>query len=184
MTLAIALGLPLGSVVGHTFGWRSTFLMVAVLGVIAIAGVVAAVPRSAATNATVASLSKRMRVVRQESIMRSLAVTLFWSIGAYTAYPYIAPYLMQVLDFAEDGVAATVTLWGVFAALGVSAGGALNDKFGSERVVTFSLFALGLSFLGLTVATVIHPPLATALVMASVAGWGFSVWSFFPAQMA
>lgn len=35
MTIAIALGLPLGSIIGHAFGWRSTFLMVAATGAIA-----------------------------------------------------------------------------------------------------------------------------------------------------
>jgi predicted MFS family arabinose efflux permease len=184
MTIAIALGLPLGSVIGHAFGWRATFLMVAVMSLTAIVGVAFGVKREAGSGLAVASVQQRIGVSRQRPILRLLTVTLFWGMGAYTAYPYIAPYLASVLGFAETGVAATVTLWGVFAALGVSAGGALNDRFGSNRVAAASLAALAASFVLLAVADIVPASLALPLVLTGVAVWGFSVWSFFPAQMA
>lgn len=184
MTIAIALGLPLGSIIGHAFGWRSTFLMVAAMGAAAIIGILAGVGRNAGAHMTIASLGERIGVVCQAPVLKLLSVTLFWSMGAYTAYPYIAPYLSQTLGFADRGIAATVTLWGVFAALGVFTGGALNDRFGSLKVAKLSLITLALSFAALAVATILPGTGAVLLALLAVAGWGFSVWSFFPAQMA
>ncbi|MBP0495094.1 MFS transporter [Pararoseomonas indoligenes] len=184
MTLAIALGLPLGAVVGHAFGWRATFLAVAAMGLVAIAGITAGVRRDAGAGGTVAGLGERLGVVRQPAVLRLLAVTLFWSVGAYTAYPFIAPYLGAVLGFGAGGVGATVSMWGAFAAVGVITGGALNDRFGSDRVALGSLLLLGAAFLALAAATALPPVAALYPVLAAVAVWGFTVWSFFPAQMA
>lgn len=184
MTIAIALGLPLGSLVGHFFGWRMTFMMVAVMSVVAIIGIASGVSRNAGQGMAIPSLSERLGVIRQRPVLKLLSVTLFWSVGAYTAYPYIAPYLTDVLGFSTEGIAATVTLWGIFAALGVFIGGWLSDRFGSLSVVTISLVALALSFAALAIAPVLPQLAATGVVLMAVAGWGFAVWSFFPAQMA
>lgn len=184
MTIAIALGLPLGAIVGHAFGWRATFVAVAVMGIIAIAGIAAGISNNAGAGTTVASLAERLRVVRQPRILKLLSVTLFWSIGAYTAYPYIAPYLSSVLGFGVVGIAATVSMWGFSAAIGVTTGGYFNDRLGSQKVVTISLLLLFGSFLVLAAATLLGTSAAIVPALAAIAVWGFSVWSFFPAQMA
>ncbi|MDO1583396.1 MFS transporter [Rhizobium oryzicola] len=184
MTIAIALGLPLGALVGHAFGWRSTFLAVAVMGLVAILGILSGVKRDAGSQIAVASLAQRVGVIQQRPVLRLLGVTLFWSIGAYTAYPYVAPYLTQVLGFGPAGIGATVSMWGISAAIGVTIGGRLNDSFGSNRVVLWSLVLLGASFATLAIATELSPALALVPVLAAISVWGFSVWSFFPAQMA
>ncbi|NSY62262.1 MFS transporter [Rhizobium rhizogenes] len=184
MTIAIALGLPLGALVGHAFGWRTTFLAVAVMGLVAIFGIIAGIVRTAGEGMSVASLSERVGVIRQAPILKLLAITLFWSIGAYTAYPYIAPYLTTVLGFGTSGIGATVSMWGVAAAIGVTTGGALNDRFGSGRVVTASLILLACSFTVLAAVTVLGPAAAQIPALVAIGIWGFSVWSFFPAQMA
>jgi predicted MFS family arabinose efflux permease len=169
MTLAIALGLPLGALVGHAFGWRATFLAVAAMGVVAIGGIMAGVRHDAGSGTTVAGLPERLAVVRQAAVLRMLAVTLFWSVGAYTAYPFIAPYLDAVLGFGAAGIGATVSMWGVFAAIGVITGGALNDRFGSNRVAMGSLLLLGASFFVLAGATALPPAGALLPVLAAIA---------------
>ncbi|CUJ59809.1 MFS transporter [Achromobacter sp. SIMBA_011] len=183
-TLAIALGLPLGGLIGHAFGWRATFLLVGAMSLVAIAGILTGIDRDAGQGIAVASLRERVSVVAQRSVLRLLAVSLFWSIGAFAAYPYIAEYLSAVLAFGPLEITASVSLWGLCAAAGVMTGGVLNDRFGAGTVVRGSLVLLALSFLALAVATVLPPGVSLGLVMSAVAVWGFTVWSFFPAQMA
>ena len=183
-TLAIALGLPLGGLIGHAFGWRATFLLVGAMSLVAIAGILTGIDRDAGQGIAVASLRERVSVVAQRSVLRLLAVSLFWSIGAFAAYPYIAEYLSAVLAFGPLEITASVSLWGLCAAAGVMTGGILNDRFGAGTVVRGSLMLLALSFLALAVATVLPPGVSLGLVMVAVAVWGFTVWSFFPAQMA
>lgn len=183
-TLAIALGLPLGGLIGHAFGWRATFLLVGAMSLVAIAGILTGIDRDAGQGIAVASLRERVSVVAQRSVLRLLAVSLFWSIGAFAAYPYIAEYLSAVLAFGPLEITASVSLWGLCAAAGVMTGGVLNDRFGAGTVVRGSLVLLALSFLALAVATVLPPGVSLGLVMVAVAVWGFTVWSFFPAQMA
>jgi len=183
-TLAIALGLPLGGLIGHAFGWRATFLLVGAMSLVAIAGILTGIDRDAGQGIAVASLRQRVSVVAQRSVLRLLAVSLFWSIGAFAAYPYIAEYLSAVLAFGPLEITASVSLWGLCAAAGVMTGGVLNDRFGAGTVVRGSLVLLALSFLALAVATALPPGVSLGLVMIAVAVWGFTVWSFFPAQMA
>lgn len=184
MTIAIALGLPLGSVVGHAFGWRATFGAVAVVGAVAVAGIWLGVDRRAGGQLHVAGLRERLGVVGQAQIRRLLAITLFWSVGAYAAYPYIAPYLSHTLSFGDRGIGMTVSLWGAAAAVGVTVGGSLNDRSGSRRVVRLSLRLLMLAFWALSAATLLAPQAALVPVLLAVTVWGFAVWAFFPAQMA
>lgn len=185
MTLAIALGLPLGGVVGHAFGWRATFLAVGAMSLTAIAGILVGVARDAGAGIPVATLSQRLSIARQPAVVRLLSVSLFWSIGAYAAYPYIAAYLSRVLEFDAVGINATVSMWGLAAAVGVTAGGTLTDKFGSSRVARYSLFALALSFWALALSASTHSAGPALLpVLAAIAVWGFAVWAFFPAQMS
>lgn len=184
MTIAIALGLPLGAMIGHVSGWRSTFLLVAAMGAVAVLGIWYGVDRQAGTHLQVASMRERIAVIGQARIRRLLAVTLFWSIGAYAAYPYIAAYLAAVLHVGETGIGAIVSLWGLFAAIGVLTGGTLSDRLGAERVVRLSLLLLMLAFLALAAATRLTPAIALLPVLSAVMVWGFSVWAYFPAQMA
>ena len=77
-TLAIALGLPLGGLIGHAFGWRATFLLVGAMSLVAIAGIFTGIDRDAGQGIAVASLRERVSVVAQRSVLRLLAVSLFF----------------------------------------------------------------------------------------------------------
>lgn len=185
MTIAIALGLPLGAVIGHAFGWRWTFFAVGLLASVATVGLLLGIPGGAAESVRVPGFRERIRVAAQPSILRALSVTLFWAMGAFTAYPFIAPYLHASLGLENNGVSATVFLWGISAAVGLIVGGSLNDRLGSPFVIGPALGLLTIAFLALAAsAAFLSPERALVPIMVAVVVWGASVWGFHPAQMA
>lgn len=185
MTIAIALGLPLGSLIGHALGWRATFFAVGGMSLIAAAGIYAGVNKDAGREIRVAGLAERVKVATSPAVLKPLLVTAFWAMGAYTAYPFIAPYLSQTLNFAETGIGATVSLWGASAAVGVLIGGKLTDRIGYPSVIVPSLLLLALAFAIMAFsALALTPDIAFIPVLAAISLWGITVWSFFPAQMA
>lgn len=184
-TVAIALGLPLGSVIGHALGWRATFLCVGLFAAIAAIGLSAGVAKGAGDGIRVPGVSERLRVAGQPAVIKALSLTFFWAAGAFTAYPFIAPYLQAAVGFGDDGVSVAVFVWGMSAVVGMTLGGSVNDRFGSRYVIGPALGLLTLAFLALAAcATFLSPVQALIPVMAAIILWGITVWGFYPAQMA
>ncbi|WP_083686444.1 MFS transporter [Rhodoferax koreensis] len=184
-SLAIALGVPLGAIVGHMSGWRTTFGAVAILASIATLGLASGLPRGFGDDIAVASLDARLAVARNPRVLLALLVTTLWATGAYTFYTYVGSYMAAAVGL--DGAQLSVMLfaWGLSAACGVFVGGRLTDKIGAARVIGPALVLLATAFVGLwLVARWITPSAALVPVAALVVLWGMSAWSFFPAQQA
>jgi predicted MFS family arabinose efflux permease len=183
ISVAVALGVPLGALVGDRFGWRLNFAAVGVLALIATCGLLRGLPRDLADRLPVASLRERLDVVRQPSVLLALLVTMLWATGAYTVYTYLASFLASAAEIAGPSVSAVLFMWGVAAVMGLRLGGRLTDRFRHLPVIVTSLSLLALAFLGLSTSAVLLPPVpARAPILLAIALWGVSAWSFFPAQ--
>ncbi len=185
ITLAIALGLPLGSLIGDAFGWRTTFLGVAILAIVATLGLTFGLEKSVGGGAKVPSVRERLAVAVNPSILTALVVTFIWAAGAYVAWTYIAPYLTETIGASGKGISAIVSIWGISAAVGVLGGGALNDRVGANAVMAPALTLLALAFLTLSAsAFFLTPEQATLPVVVAVVVWGITAWGFFPSQIS
>lgn len=124
-------------------------------------------------------------IALEPAVIKALSLTFFWATGAFTAYPFIAPYLHAAVGFGDDGVSVAVFVWGVSAVVGMTLGGSVNDRFGSPYVIGPALALLTLAFLALAAtAAFLSPDQALIPVMAAIILWGIAVWGFYPAQMA
>lgn len=92
LTVALVTGVPLGTFIGQHFGWRATFLAVAALGVVAIAGSLLFVPRKLA-HSRPASLLQQLAVLRQPRLLLVYAMTAVGYGGTFVAFTYLAPML-------------------------------------------------------------------------------------------
>ncbi len=184
-SLAVALGVPLGAIIGNHFGWRMTFASVAGLGAAAFIGLLFGIPRTAGSGLSATSLRDRVAIARQPGAFPSLLVTTLWGMGGYSVYTYIAPYLIQVAGFRSEHVGYAIFLWGAAALVGLLSGGALVDRFGTRRVIATALPLTAVALISLSAsARFLGVSAALIPVLLAILVWGASGWGFFPAQQA
>lgn len=183
MTVAIVLGVPLGTLLGNALGWRATFGAVALLSLAATAGLAIGLPRSLGAGTAPPDLRARIDAARLPGVLPTLLVTLAWGTGTYATLTYLAPYLEQVSHLPPERMSAVMLLWGVSAAIGLALGGRASDRFGARRVVLFSLALLALSFAYLGMLAGLGQ-WGMAAVVPGIVMWGMSTWGFFPAQQS
>jgi predicted MFS family arabinose efflux permease len=181
LTIATALGVPFGTLLGHQLGWRSIFLLIAALSTLAVAGLAYGLPRD--LPRTTASLAQRLTVAGRGPVLRALLITLLWSAGGFTLFPYLA------IIFASAGVGATgislaLFLFGTAAAAGNILGGVLVDRIGATRTTAcaLALFAVVLASVSLTLKVALAP--ASLILLLLMVPWGVAAWAFHPAQNA
>ena len=185
ITVAIALGVPLGAVMGHHLGWRMTFAGVAGLAAIATAGIAAGLPRDIGAGIPVASLRERLAVAAQPVVLLTLLTTSLWATGAYTVYTYLAPLLTATTGLHDGQIGLVMFLWGVAAAAGVFTGGTLSDRLGPTKVIVPALAVMAAAFFTLGLARPAGAFSIAALpVLGAVLAWGVAHWAFYPSQQA
>ena len=145
---ALWAGAPLGTLLEHFLGWRSVFVVMAIIGV--ILAVVnfktwASIPKSDETKDIVEGNLLR--------ILGSVSVTTIWAISMYALYVYLGAALYSENKFSSSEIALAVTFYGVGAVLGSLTSGQLTDKFGESKIskstlifLTVILICLGIFF--------------------------------------
>jgi predicted MFS family arabinose efflux permease len=182
LTVATALGVPLGTLIGNYLNWRTTFALVAVLGLIALAGLLYGLPQGLPQAA--ASLSQRLAVARQRPVQRALVITMLWATAGFTVFPYLSLPLTEVgLD--ATGISLALFLFGSAAAVGNMMGGLLVDRVGAIRTLTAALSGVMVMLtLNSVILKTFPPSTAWLALLAVMLPWGISGWAFHPAQAA
>lgn len=182
MTVATVLGVPLGTWTGVHFGWRATFVLVAVLGALALAGLLFGLPRGLPRNT--ATLAQRIAVARHGRVLHALAVTMFWALGGFTVLTYLSVPL-QGLGFSPSEIGLALLVFGSAAAIGNLLGGSLADRIGPIPTTTLGLvvmmFALTLQSVTLKFGLGDY---ARPTFLVLIFCWGIAGWTFYPGQVA
>jgi predicted MFS family arabinose efflux permease len=182
MTTATVLGVPLGTWVGVHFGWRATFVMVAILGAIALAGLQFGLPWGLPRNT--ATLAQRIAVARHGTVLHALAVTMFWAIGGFTVLTYLSVPL-QILGFSPSEVGLALLVFGCAAAIGNILGGTLSDRLGPVSTTTLGLVLMMVALTSLSVTLKFAAPgYARPIFLVLIFCWGIAGWTFYPGQVA
>lgn len=129
LTVALVTGVPLGTFIGQTFGWRATFLIVAALGIVALIGSALLVPRNLKKSAP-ATLRQQLEVITHPRLLLVYAMTAVGYGGTFTAFTYLTPILEDVSGFAPGMVSLLLLVYGISVATGNIWGGKLADRLG------------------------------------------------------
>lgn len=166
LTVALVTGVPLGTYIGQTFGWQSTFLIVALLGLIALIGSAFLVPNNLKQPAA-AKLSSQLKVLTQPRLLLVYAITALGYGGTFTAFTFLAPILQQETGFSANAISLIMLVYGVSVAIGNIWGGKMADKMGPIKALTI-IFAGLATVLVVFNFTAINPIAAVATILV----WG------------
>ncbi|MFL4909991.1 MFS transporter [Streptomyces sp. MMS24-I2-30] len=169
LTVANVVGVPLGTFVGQSAGWRVTFLIVAGLGVLGLAGVAKLVPDVPKPQGV--HLRHEVAAFRNAQVVLAMAMTVLGFGGVFAAITYIAPMMTEVSGFAESSVTWLLVVFG----LGMVAGNLAGGRFADRKLMPMLYTALGGLALVLLLFTFLASGKAASVVAVFLIGaFGFA----------
>lgn len=136
LTLANVLGVPAGTALGHAFGWRSTFLALVPIGLIAAIGLYRLVPSQPSEGM---HLRSEFKAVMKPQVQIVLALSTVSSIALFSVFTYIAPILEAVTHLSPHAVTWALVLFGIGITIGNLIGGRYSDQH------PFAVLTIGIS---------------------------------------
>ncbi|MFF5794650.1 MFS transporter [Paeniglutamicibacter sp. NPDC012692] len=166
-TLAMAVGVPVGTLLSEQIGWRAVFVGVAALTVLLAVFVWILAPRVAGTRASGAA---RLRTALSSSaVLVVVAAVILVVVGQNMAYTYLAPILIAQGDPLP--MSMVLAIFGVASMVGTLGGGRLSDRrLGPTLVTGLILGVVGLGLFALT-------SIAWLLIIAATC-WGLAFGSY------
>jgi len=175
LTVALVLGVPLGTWIAGYAGWRATFWFIVLVCFVALPGIRLWIPR--VKSATPIGLRARMALLKQPEVFVALSLTVLWTAGGFTVYPYLASLLTQLTHLALTDIGWILLLFGA-----ASVGGNFIGGFGADRWGTTATIASALALMAATLATLTWSAAHLATLVLSVVSWGIAGWMLTPPQ--
>ncbi|MFF2014694.1 MFS transporter [Paenibacillus sp. NPDC058177] len=174
-SLALVVGLPLGTLIGEYMGWRWIFAIIGMITIIPIIAIVKAIPKMSGQETI--PLSKQLAVLKDFKVISGLLASLFFITGYSVVSTYIAPLLRENAGLNSNTISLVLLGMGLMAVLGARVGGYGADKWGiaPTLIVSLLIHAIALFFLPFAAVTFIGALFILAL-------WMLGAWTTAPAQ--
>jgi MFS transporter, DHA1 family, purine base/nucleoside efflux pump len=172
---SLVIGVPIGLVIGHTFGWRSPFLFIAILCLVSMMGVMLFLDKI--EPRPIISIRKQLETLKRPKILFAQLTSLLFLTGHLTLYAYLTPFLQTSLHLNSTWISIFYFIFGVSAVFGGGLGGFMADKWGSQKSVLtiVAVFCLVLFILPKTTTFNI-------LFVVVMMVWSMLSWAITPAQ--
>ncbi|MGW7102828.1 MFS transporter [Streptomyces sp. NPDC054883] len=169
LTVANVVGVPLGTLVGQTLGWRVTFLIVALLGVLGLLGIAKLVPELPRPEGV--RIRHELAAFRNVQVLLAMAMTVLGFGGVFAAITYITPMMTDVAGFADTSVTWLLVLFG----LGMVGGNLIGGRFADRALMPMLYVSLGALAVVLAVFTLTaHGKAGAAVTIVLIGALGFA----------
>lgn len=168
IAVSTVLGVPLGTLIGQAVGWRSAFLAIVALGVVAFVSTLVFVPP--VPNVGTGGLAVQARHALAPRVLAVLVVGFFLMAGQFAALTYLAPFLETVTGVSGPLVGVFLLAYGMANAVGTFAGGWAPDHGATATLVACNA-VLVLALAALYVVGSAPIPVALALGMWGLVGF-------------
>lgn len=171
VAVSAALGVPLGTLVGQTLGWRGSFTAIVVLAVVTLIATLALVPSVPSIGESAGNQAKYAFAPR---VIAVLVLNFLVFAALYAAFTYIVPFLQSVTGVSGALLSVFLLAYGVATAAGSFGGGKFADQNAARTLVVASV---GVAVCLLALYFVGTVPFLVALVMLA---WGLFAFGMVP----
>jgi DHA1 family inner membrane transport protein len=173
IAVSTVVGVPVGTLIGQTLGWRAAFVTVSVLAVAALVASLLFIPPVAGRGS--GKLRSQAHAAFAPRVLGMLGTGLLLMGAQFTAFTYLTPFLGKVTGVSGGLVSVFLLDFGLAAAAGTFLGGRAADRNATTTLLVANVVLLGaLGALYLVGATPV-------LVLFALAAWGFAGFAIIPA---
>ncbi|WP_147677459.1 MFS transporter [Algibacter pacificus] len=159
LTFANLLGVPLGTYLGKHFNWNVSFLMVGLVGIMAVLSVKFWMP--VLHQSSKISFAKELKIFKRLELWLIILLTTIGTGGFFAWYSYIAPLITDVAGHEKEVVSYAMILAGLGMVIGNIIGAKLAEKL--QPIV-----AVMITLIFMAICLILNTYLATDKVMVLV----------------
>lgn len=145
LTVANLLTVPLGTFIGHTYSWRFTFGIVAIIGLITLVFIQMWLPKMP-VNRT-GNIKTELQFFKKTEAWLIILITAIGTGGLFAWISYIAPLMTEVSLFGANQVPYILILAGAGMVVGNIIGGKLADKMNPVKACVTLLTAMTIALI-------------------------------------
>lgn len=146
LTVATITGVPIGTFIGNTFGWRLSFFFLVALGLVGLITNIILVPNKLPLPKPT-SFKGIWRILKQPQLLLILLITALGYGATFPVYTYLTTILNKNMGWSQSAIVIILIVYGVAVAIGNTLGG----RWANKR----PLPALLKMFVGLGVALIV-----------------------------
>ncbi|KQL48491.1 MFS sugar transporter [Brevibacillus choshinensis] len=148
LTVATVTGVPMGTYLGQLLGWRTAFVAIVVIGIIALIANLILVP-SNLRKGVKTTFGDQIKLVTNSRLLLMFIITALGYGGTFVVFTYLSPLLTDITGFSASTVAIILVAYGIAIAIGNVIGGKLANKnplaalfrmFSIQAIVLFIMF--------------------------------------------
>lgn len=182
INIAWLVGVPLGTVVGGHYGWRTSFVLVAALATVAALSVRSLLPAVEASAG--GSILSRLMVVKTGAVAAGLGLTVLALTASFVVLTYVRPVLENLTSFDTEGIGLMLAVFGLASITGTLLGGYVADRWGYRISMIAVLAVLSVSLFSFSVLSTAQAESVLAVfgTGAALGTWSVAAFAFLPLQ--
>ncbi|MCL5244665.1 MFS transporter [Cellulophaga sp. 20_2_10] len=178
LTVANVIGVPIGTYFGHHFSWNVAFMLVGIVGIMAMLSVYFWMPKLPPSSSE--NVKKDFQIFKRLELWVLILLTTVGTGGFFAWYSYIAPLITDVSKYPEYMIGYAMILAGLGMVAGNFLGAKLTERLSPMRAVITSLGLMALALI-INASFAANPVLVLVLTFV-IGAISFSVLT--PLQMA
>ncbi|WP_100488277.1 MFS transporter [Sporolactobacillus pectinivorans] len=146
VTLATVTGVPLGTFIGQTFGWRAAFMIIVAIGLLALIANSLLIPSNLRQAASM-KFRDQFKLIKTGPLLLVFIITALGYGGTFVVFTYLSPLLEKITGYSPNLVALILFAYGIAIAIGNTFGGKVSNNQPMKALIYMFLFQAAAIFI-------------------------------------